>query len=160
MNFGGTVSYSFSNEKHQDYIVLSANSDKALDSLHRKYLSKLKPVEMKLNKIEKNLLFNDIAISNLLYVEEKYRCKLVFDMVNKVVSYISTNKIAKHIKEEIKDRISTSFFYFIRLTNKAYKHVKEHPGILNTLKEQHKLNSVELQLDNYSLLINGPLEKV
>lgn len=115
---------------------------------------------MKLNKIERNLLFNDIAITNLLYVEEKYRCKLVFDMVNKQVSYIATAKVAKHIKEEIRDRISTSFFYFIRLTNKAYKHLQQHPLIVTTLKEHHKLTTAELQLDNYSLLINGPLEKV
>jgi hypothetical protein len=82
-----------------DYIILTGNSNKALDNIHRAFLNGLKPVEMKLNKIEKNLLFNDIAISNLLYVEDKYRCKLVFDMINKVVSYIATKKVAKYIKD-------------------------------------------------------------
>lgn len=79
------------------------------------------------------MLFNDIALSNLLYIEEKYRCKLVFDMMDKNVSYLATKAVGLQIKKEIQEKISSSFFYFLRLNSNFYKHLKSHPELIQQL---------------------------
>lgn len=79
------------------------------------------------------MLFNDIALSNLLYIEEKYRCKLVFDMMDKNVSILATKAVGLQIKKEIREKISSSFFYFLRLNSNFYKHLKSHPELIQQL---------------------------
>ena len=57
-----------------------------------------------MTKNESDFLFNDIALSNIMYIEEKYRCKIIVDIYAREIRCICTKVIRKKINEEIKNK--------------------------------------------------------
>ena len=153
-----TVHYRKHNQSQ--YVLFEGQEEAAVQNAHRGYLACLNLQTIPLNNTEKNMVFNDLGLSSILFVEEQYSCKLVIDLVQKNISFIAPKNIVKRIRDVIKDRLINNFYYMLTLSSKTYKHLKANKDILEEMKKEHKLSNVELQVDSYAVLISGPINHV
>jgi hypothetical protein len=51
-----------------EYVVIRGTDETAVDGLFRTYLQRVQPQKIPLSKIEKEMMFNELALSSILYL--------------------------------------------------------------------------------------------
>ena len=80
----------YAKEGENEYIVLISNNSGVGEAVYRLFLKNIAPQKKKLAKNERYYLFNNIALSNLVYIEELYHCKMSVDLIQKDIYFIAT----------------------------------------------------------------------
>jgi len=67
------------------YLILSSPFNGALNYVAAELEKKLKPIEVKLTSLQKNIILSEVGISNLIDLEEKFNCKIVVNSQKKTL---------------------------------------------------------------------------
>ena len=98
---------------------------------------------------------NEIGLANFLDMEEKFNCKFIISVYSGKIKVLAKKDVLEAIANEVKERLNNHFFYKHTLTSKNYKNYQAQPEILQELHKKFDLHLVELEEDNFSLLIEG-----
>jgi hypothetical protein len=75
--------------------------------------------------MQKDIILSDVGIDNLIDLEEKFYCKLIFNSLKKTLEVICKLKDFEKIETEIGLRVQDKFFYRISLNNKSYNNLSK-----------------------------------
>jgi hypothetical protein len=98
---------------------------------------------------------NEIGVANFLDLEEKLNCKFIISTYATKIKVLAKKEDLPQIQKEVEAKLSHHFFYRFSLVSKVYKYYQEHPELLENLQKEFELTLMELEEDNWALLLEG-----